>query len=90
MTSEQLKIFKKAFFEANYGKCSFPKKISLTENNKIEFYTNGMRGGLSVDFRFKQNENGEYYLELYGRDDYSSWRKRISSDGNIETIDFKI
>ena len=90
MTSEQLKIFKKAFFEANNGKCSFPKKISLTDNNKIEFYSNGMRGGLSVDFKFNQNENGEYYLELYGRDDYSSWRKLILSDGKIETIEFNI
>ena len=90
MTPEQLKIFKKAFKEANYGQCSFPNKINFIESNKIEFYKNGMRGGLSVEFKFSLDEKGDYFLELFGSDDNSSWKKRIDNKGNIETIDFRI
>lgn len=90
MTTEQLQIFRKAFFQANDGRCSFPKKINYTENNRIEFYTNGMRGGLSVNFKFYLNEFQEYYIELFGYDDFSSWHKIIDNKGNIKIIETKI
>lgn len=83
MNSDQLHIFSKAFCQANDGKVKFPKKFQFDQVNKIEFYSNGMRGGCTVRFILKQTGSGEWFLDLYAYDDYCSWHKRINQKGEI-------
>lgn len=83
MTPEQLNIFRKSFKKATSGHISLPKRIFLEKITEIEFYSEGMRGGHKVRFFFKKNEQDEYYIELLGSDDYSSFHKRIEQDGTI-------
>ncbi|CAM4125697.1 hypothetical protein FLWE109334_11765 [Flavobacterium weaverense] len=83
MTSEQLIIFRKAFKIATSGFINLPKVVSLEKITEIEFYSEGMRGGHKVRFFVKKNELEEFYIDLFGSDDYSSFHKRIEKDGNI-------
>lgn len=87
MDKNQLKIFAKSFREANHGKASLPKKFRFNEVNEIEFYTDGMRGGCTVRFFLKENDSGEWFLDLFGYDDYSSWHKRINQKGEITDLE---
>jgi hypothetical protein len=87
MTKEQLDIFKKAFLNANNGQIGFPDNFHLDKVNEIEFYTEGMRCGYKVRFLVKKNENSNWYLDLFGSDDYHSWHKRIDNNGNIYNLE---
>ena len=87
MHKNQLHIFAKSFREANHQKASFPKKFQLDGINEIEFYTNGMRGGCTVRFFIRQTDSGEWFLDLFGSDDYSSWHKRINQNGEISDLE---
>ncbi|MGV6861310.1 MAG: hypothetical protein ACWA41_06035 [Putridiphycobacter sp.] len=83
MDNNLLNIFSKAFLEANDGKVKFPENFQLDKINEIEIYTDGMRGGYKVRFFIKQNNYGKWYLDLFGRNDYCSWHKRIDENGAI-------
>lgn len=87
MNPDLLHIFSKAFYQANDGKVTFPKKFQFDQVNKIEFYTNGMRGGCTVRFILKQTDSGEWFLDLYAYDDYCSWHKRINEKGEITDLE---
>ena len=87
MKKNQLNIFKKAFLKANHGEIKFPKEYHSDKINEIEFYTKGMRGGYKVRFFIKQNDTGDWYLDLFGGDDYCSWHKRINAEGEIINLE---
>ena len=87
MDDNQLHIFAKAFLEANNGEVKFPKRFQLDKINEIEFYTEGMRGGYKVRFFIKENSMGEWFLDLYGGNDYCSWHKRINKKGEIINLE---
>jgi hypothetical protein len=87
MTTEQLNVFRIAFKKATSGNISLPKQVNIEKITEIEFYSEGMRGGHKVRFFIKKNEREDFYLDLFGSDDYSSFHKRIEKDGSI--IDLK-
>jgi len=80
---EKLKIFRQGFKKANNGKCSLPNRFDYNKITEFEFYTDGMRGGISSRFLFRKNLKDEYFLEFLSRTDYSSWHRIILSDGTI-------
>ncbi|WP_343635645.1 hypothetical protein [Fluviicola sp.] len=87
MDQNQLHIFSKAFFEANYRKAKLPKKFRLDQVNEIEFYSEGMRGGCTVRFFIRKNSSGEWFMDLFGGDDYVSWHRRIHQNGEITDLE---
>jgi hypothetical protein len=76
-------IFSEAFLKANCNVIRFPDNFHLDKINEIEFYTEGMRGGYDVRFFIKKNEVGAWYLDLFGGNDYHTWHKRITEQGEI-------
>ena len=80
---EKLKIFRQAYKKANNGKCSLPNRFDYNKITEFEFYTDGMRGGISSRFLFRKNLKDEYFLEFLSRTDDSSWHRIILSDGTI-------
>ncbi|KAF9658479.1 hypothetical protein HBA12_14990 [Tenacibaculum mesophilum] len=80
---EKLKVFRQAFKKANNGKCSLPNRFDFNKITEFEFYTDGMRGGISSRFLFRKNLKGDFFLEFASRNDYSSWHRVILSDGTI-------
>lgn len=87
MDKQQLNIFKSAFKIANYRKIAMPNRIDITKIYDIEFYPNGMRNGYKVRFFIARDENQKYFLDLLGRDDNSSWHKRIEQNGTVIELD---
>lgn len=80
---EKINIFRKAFKKANNGKCSLPNRFDFNKITEFEFYTDGMRGGISSRFIFRKSVKNEYFLEFLSKTDYSSLHRVILSDGTI-------
>ena len=87
ISKEQFRIFKRAFKKANDGKISLPDDLNFDKITEIRFWTEGMRGGYASRFIFGLNEFNEPYLEFLSSNDYYSWHKLITSNGEIVDLE---
>ncbi len=83
---EKIQVFRKAFKKANHGKCSLPNRFDFDKINVVDFYTDGMRGGMNSSFLFRKNLQDEYFLEVISRDDNAKRHMVILADGSTHEL----